>query len=209
MEVLKTSEELERQILEDARKKAGRVIEAADKECAQIRAEWEAKLREETARLEAAHKAAVDALGRELDASIPLDRMRERLTFMEKTLVDSVREVFKSLTQKETRAFFVFLIRRISGIFSGKHVLVRVEGMAEAEVRKLLTDTVPSISIESLEPLTGAGGALLPSDGRGLILETTDRKIHYRGTFNEIARIIMEERRDEFVKSLFGKDIGR
>ena len=48
MEILRTSDAMESQILEDARNKARRLLEAADKECSAVRAEWQRTLQEES-----------------------------------------------------------------------------------------------------------------------------------------------------------------
>ena len=53
METVRTSEVLESQILEDARGKAKRLLDSADKECAAIRAEAERLAEDESDRAEA------------------------------------------------------------------------------------------------------------------------------------------------------------
>jgi V/A-type H+-transporting ATPase subunit E len=205
VEVLKTSDELERQILEDARKKASRILENTDKECAQIRSEWEAKFREDAGRMDVENARRIAAQEQELAAAMPLDQMRERLSFMEKRLLEELKGCFKAMTAKEIAEVFSVLIRRVSSIFSGKRITVYAGGIGEAEAKRMLADCIPSAAIIGIKPITDIASPL--QDPRGLILETEDKKIRYRGTFDELTRILLEEHRDTLVESLFGKDI--
>ena len=81
METVKTSEVLESQILDDARAKAARILEAADKECAAIRADWDRRGSDEVRRLEAVRASRIAALRQDLEALLPLDFLRSRSGF--------------------------------------------------------------------------------------------------------------------------------
>jgi V/A-type H+/Na+-transporting ATPase subunit E len=211
LEVLKTSEELERQILEDARKKARRVLELAEKESADIRAEWEKKAGEEAVRMEADSGRKIAALRAELAASLPLDRMRERLSFIEKTVDTELTKCINALSAAEQTTVFSTLIKRVAPVFAGKRVMAYTNGIGEPELRPMLKAAIPSATVIGIQPLTDAArnrpADLLPRDPRGLILETEDRRIRYRGTFDEMIRRLMDEDRDALVAALFGKDI--
>lgn len=211
MEVLKTSDELEKQILEDARKKASRILESTEKECAQIRLEWEKKLQDDARRMEEDNTRRIAALKQELAATLPLDRMRERLSYIEKTLIGKLKECFEGLTAIETAEVFSVLIRRVASIFSGKRITAYVGGIADSEAIKMLTACIPSAVVIGIRPLAeaaamGTGEVILPV-ARGLVLESEDKRILYRGTFNELARLLLEEHRDALVESLIGKDV--
>ena len=211
MEVLKTSDELEKQILEDARKKASRIIEGTEKECAQIRLEWEKKLQDDARRMQEDNTRRIAALEQELAATLPLDRMRERLSFIEKTLVGKLKECFEGLTAKEIADVFTVLVRRVDSIFSGKRIMAYVGGIGEGEAKELLMACIPSAVIVGIKPLAeaavgGSGGTILPVP-RGLVLESEDKRILYRGTFDELARLLLDEQRDALVESLIGKDV--
>ncbi len=211
MEVLKTSDELEKQILEDARKKASRILESTEKECAQIRLEWEKKLQDDARRMEEDNTRRIAALKQELAATLPLDRMRERLSYIEKTLVGKLKECFEGLTEKETSDVFTVLIRRVASIFPGKRIMAYVGGIGDGEAKKMLTAFIPSAVVIGIKPLAEAsvgmvGEAILPVS-RGIVLESEDKRILYRGTFDELARLLLDEKRDALMESLIGKDV--
>ncbi len=199
MEVLKTSEELEKQILEDARKKAQRILESADKECASVRAEWARKLEEESARMEEQAGKEMKALQGELDASLPLDFMRARLGFIEEALRSQLRALFSGFTAQEKAEVITSLTRRVESLFKGKTVIARVGGITTQEAEKIL---------RSLPGVTVQGVSALPAEmGEGIMLETPDGKIRYRGTFAELQERLLEEHREELKHALLGKDV--
>jgi V/A-type H+-transporting ATPase subunit E len=198
LEVLKTSEELERQILEDARKKAHRILENADKECAAIRAEWAKKLEEEAARMGEECEREIRALHDELQASLPLDFMRARLSFIEEALRRQLREFFDELSSVEKVEIITALVKRVETLFTGKRVVAYVNGIPASEAEKLLR-VFPGIVVDAVKPLP-------PEKGGGIVLETPDEKIRYRGTFNEIQERLLEEHREELKTALLGKD---
>jgi V/A-type H+-transporting ATPase subunit E len=199
VEVVKTSEELEKQILEDARRKASRILENAEKECAAIRAEWENKLKVEGERIDGELEMKMTALREELAASLPLDFMRTRLSFIEETVRGKLREVFQGLSEEENADIITVLVKRIQPVFEGKTVVAYTGGIAAARAEKILK-TIPGIAVKSMKSLP-------PEKGHGIILETSDGKIRFRGTFDELEKLLMEEHREELVEALLGKEI--
>jgi V/A-type H+-transporting ATPase subunit E len=199
VEVLRTSEELEKQILEDARKKAHRILESADKECAAIRAEWAKKLEEESARMEEDARKQMKALQNELEASLPLDFMRARLSFIEEALRTQLRALFGGFSAKEKAEIIAALVNRVEPLFKGKTVIAGVNGITAQEAEKILRGT-PGVTLQGVK-------ALPAEMGEGIVLETPDGKIRYRGTFAELQERLLEEHREELKLALLGKDV--
>jgi V/A-type H+-transporting ATPase subunit E len=205
VEVVKTSEELEKQILEDARKKAAKILETADKECAQIRAQWAGKLEEESRKVEEDCARKIGAVRAELDAALPLDFMRTRLAFTEEALRSQLDGFFSSLSAAEVSRIISTLIKRVSQVFEGKHIKAFVGGLEAKTAEKMLREQIPGVTVAEVRPISEAGGRKAAKDSQGIIIETEDEKIRYRGTFGELRQILMEDYREELVSALLGK----
>ncbi|MDR3337641.1 MAG: ATPase, partial [Treponema sp.] len=79
MEELQSTEVLDREILEDARRKAQRILKTADEEAAASGKVWEKKTEKALAELKRRHEERLE-LGRvEIMARLPLDKRRLRL----------------------------------------------------------------------------------------------------------------------------------
>jgi vacuolar-type H+-ATPase subunit E/Vma4 len=204
METVRTSEVLESQILEDARAKAKRIREAADKECASVSAEWERKDAEETRRLDAARESRIAALRGDLEASLPLDFMRSRLDFFQASVAGALEKLFLSLNAQELGRVIGRQVARASSAFINQRLVVWCSGVSEAEARAIITGSIPGAVVQEVKKLA-ADSAL--ETGKGLVVETADGSRRFRATMQELSALLLEDHREELVKSLFGKDV--
>jgi V/A-type H+/Na+-transporting ATPase subunit E len=205
VEILKTSETLEQQILEDARRKAGRVLEAAEKDARSISAQWQAKMGEDCARISAEAEAKISGLRQELESSLPLDFMRTRLAAAEEALRGSLGELFSALSPAELARVLGALLARASKAFGGQRVSVVCRGIGADAARGLVAAALPQAVIadvreESSAPAAVDGGAA----PRGVIVATVDGRIRLRATLDELTSMLLEERREELVAALLG-----
>jgi vacuolar-type H+-ATPase subunit E/Vma4 len=201
VEIHKTSETLEQQILEDARRKASRVLEAAEKDARAIASEWEAKDRDEAARVDSEAEARCRALRQELESSLPLDFMRTRLAATEHAVRESLAELFTGMDGTEAARVLGRLLARATRAFAGTRVVVRCRGLDPGAARGLVVAALPGASVDEVrEEPAGEEGAR----GRGLVVETADGRVRCRATLAELTDLLLEDRRAELVTALFG-----
>ncbi len=202
MEILKTGEALESEILEDARRKAARILDAADKECAQIRKDWEREAEEERKRKTEQSKAEVAELERELQASLPLDLMRARLAFIQEKISTALEEVFAHLGPAELAGILQQLLLRVARPFQGTTVVVQSAGMDPAAASRLVSESIPGVTVKEARPAPEGQAA-----DKGILLSTADGRLRYRATLSEVTLQLLEEHREELVAALLGKDV--
>jgi vacuolar-type H+-ATPase subunit E/Vma4 len=204
MEIVKTSDALESQILEDARTKARKVLESADKECVALRAEWDRRSRDDGDRLDAAREAQCAALRQELVSSLPLDFMRTRLSFIQDAVSAAMKDLFDSLSPSDVQRIIGGRLKKAAYAFAGTRVTAEYAGMDPEAVKRLIAASVPGATVEAVTPMEGE---LASRAGKGIILRTSDGSRRYRGTLTELANLLLEEHREELVTALFGKDV--
>ena len=203
MEVLKTGEALESEILEDAKRKAARILDGADKECAQIRKDWEREADEERRRKTAQTEAQVVELDRELAASLPLDLMRARLAFIQEKVTAALTELFGAMTPAELAAVIGHLLKRAAKPFQGTTVVVSCTGMDAVAASRLVKESMPGVTVQEAKPAPTSSDAA----DKGIVLTTVDRRLRYRATLGEVTVQLLEEHREELVAALLGKDV--
>jgi vacuolar-type H+-ATPase subunit E/Vma4 len=204
METVKTSEALEAQILEDARGKARRLLEAAQKECAFIRAEADRRDQEEVRRLQGVRDARLAAMRSDLEASVPLDVKRLRLEFFQKSVNKALEDLFASLDSRERARVIGGLVARAASAFINQRLVVGCSGVEPQEARRIIAANVAGAQVQDAAPLAPEEAA---DAGTGLIVETADRSRRLRATLKELTAQLLEEHREELVKALFGKDV--
>jgi V/A-type H+/Na+-transporting ATPase subunit E len=198
MEILRTSEALETQILEDARRKAGRILEAVDKDLAALAAEGEARAAAEASRIRGECDAKILALRREMEAALPLENLRARLLFTERALREAMASYFESLGQDGLERVLRAMLRKPAALLAGAKLRVGFAGMEAAAARGIVEKAFPAAVIEELSER--AGGA------RGLVLSTADGRALFRATLEDLEQILLEERRAQLAAALLGKD---
>jgi len=204
METVRTSEVLESQILEDARAKAKRLRDSAEKECTAIRAEAERRDAEEAHRLDSARAARVAALRADHEAALPLDFMRSRLEFFQKAVSGALEELFASFGEEELDRVLGRQVARASFAFITQRLVLRCAGISEQQARRIVTASVPGAEIREVHPLPAEEAA---EAGKGLFVETADGSRRFRATLRELTALLLEEHREEIVTALLGKDV--
>jgi len=204
MEILRTSDAMESQILEDAKNKARRLLEAADKECHAVRAEWQSTLQKEADRLDAIRDGRLAALREELASSLPLEYLRAKLLFIQEAVAGALRDLFEGLSSAELSRIVGQMLARAAEAFKGTRVAVSFAGMGAEAARRIVQESIPAVIVENVTALAEEAAA---QSGKGVILETVDGSRRYRGTLNELTGILLEEYREELLNALLGSDV--
>jgi hypothetical protein len=97
MEELQSTEALDREILEDARKKAFKILKTAGETEAASQAAWDRKLDKTLAEAEDAYRAKEERERREIMARLPLDKRRIRSEKIEAFLSGTMDDFLRSL----------------------------------------------------------------------------------------------------------------
>ena len=128
MEDIRSSEILEKEILEDARKKAQGIIKNADKQIAGLRKEWEEKTLAELALLSAEADTKKALRKKEAEASFPLETQRRKLRYMDGIFEKFLEDFFSQLPQEDIERVLAERGKAYTGFFAGKSLAgVRLE----------------------------------------------------------------------------------
>ena len=204
MDILKTSDALESQILEDARTKARRIRKAADKECEVIRAEAERKSREEVRTVEEGSEQEIAALRQELTSSLPLDFMRTRLAYIQGAVDRALNDIFEALPAGELDRLIGKMLARAAYAFTGAHLIISCAGMSAEQAQRVVAGSIPGAVVDEVRQLSKEEAA---AAGKGILVSTSDKSRRFRGTLNEMKILLLEEYREELVTALLGKDV--
>ena len=204
METVKSSEALETQILEDARAKARRILEAARKEADTLRADADRRTQEELARLDAVRDARLAAMRADLEASVPLDIKRLRLAFYQTKVNAALDGLFGSLGVRERNSVLGGLVAHAAPAFVDRPLVVRCAGTSPEEAKRITAANIAGAPVQEAAALGPEEAAEI---GTGLIVETVDGSRRLRATLKELAARLLEEHREQLLKALFGKDV--
>jgi hypothetical protein len=199
MEELQSTEILDREILEDARKKAQRILKTADDTIKAKEAERERNIRSALGELEEKYKQQGAAAAKEIMAVLPVDKRRAQAKKIEELLGAAVESWYAKLS----RPRMLEMVRReleerlaaCEG-FSGA-VCASVHKIETIEAETLLRKTLPgrefkiekSVSTEAYPEITVEAGGV---------------KIH--ASIGKAVNFILGKKRSELIEALLGKE---
>jgi len=99
MEELQSTDILDREILEDARKKASRILKTADDTVRAHTKEWEKKAAETIDALEKKFNEQKELAGEKVMARLPIDKRRAKIEKIENLLQSAVESWYNSLSR--------------------------------------------------------------------------------------------------------------
>ncbi|GHV68616.1 hypothetical protein AGMMS49928_08570 [Spirochaetia bacterium] len=104
MEELRSTEILDREILEDARKKAFKILKTADDTVKAAAARWEKKIKRAATDIEKKYAGRLEKTRIEVMARLPLDKRRARSEKIEAMLRDAAAKTFAGFSREKLLA---------------------------------------------------------------------------------------------------------
>ncbi len=203
MEELRSTDILDREIHEDARKKAEKILKDGEKEAGRILDDVSLrieKVREEKRR---EYERMAQQYRQETESAIPLEKQRRIVSFVDKAVTTALEGWFSALTPDRRIAIYAGMIDKFRPIIGKKDVVVRFTGYTGAAVKEILCKLFNPVSQCSVSELS-AGEAAKLGFTDGIHLETADRSIVCRATREELFEELLSVHRQELALALMG-----
>lgn len=206
MEELRASDALDREILEDARKKADKILRAAETTISKAEAEWSKRAEHDLAQLEARYEAELAQTMDEIRGRTPLDKRRLRSEYGGKALEKAMFAWLDALPRPR-------LLSLLTGELSLRLPALAAEsGPFKAKVSGLSRDEAAGLlkglpcTIELLSPAVGSCPAAMASCQRAL-MRVEGQGIVLRVSIDELAARMLGEKRAELARALLGEGV--
>ncbi len=198
MEELRSTEVLDREILEDARKKAARFLKNADQLGKTAEAEWAKKLETDLAALERKQRERIENLVRETNARYPLDTRRMRAERAERKLREAMDAFIRSIPHSRLIDLLEKELRLREAALSPHSLIAEAGGLEMKETEALLA---------SIRPI-GAWKVNLQTDCDPAKpwLVIRDSVVTVRVGTAEIGETLLREKRAELATALLGPE---
>lgn len=203
MEELRSTEILDREIQEDARRKAEKLLKANEAECRQILDDVAFRIERVRTEKEAEYAKRLDSFRRDTEAAIPLEKERRHVSFMDGAVHKALDEWFESIGPKKRLALYSNMLEKARSLFGDSKVSVVFAGYDETEIRSTVESLFGKAGIASVVKLDRKGAASYGfSDG--LIVESASSGIKCRATLEEKRADLLSDKRQEMAEALMG-----
>jgi vacuolar-type H+-ATPase subunit H len=222
MEELRTTEVLEREILEDARKKAARLLRTTDDTIAQQKRDWEKKLGDDLESIRKSYMTRMKKTVEDIFARQPLDKRRLRLKTHEGFLSGAIEDFLSGLDR--TRLISLLereLLERLNAVAgdvglkaatessvtnnASKDAVVRYSGLSLDEVRSILKKSQAAFDWQFQEDLSSndlsSQNAIFPA----IVIETD--KFRLTASIEAEAAALLKDNREELAAALLGREV--
>lgn len=200
MEEIRGTGALEREILDDAGKRAGKILRKAREEAekiARVSAEALEKKRAETENLK---QSKMSQLEKESLSTLPLEKTRLRARFVDEALRSSVRRFLDSLDGTARGAWCLSELKRSSTAWAGRKLAMRWRGIDASSLRRIGELLGPGLSGDPVQdPAMSRPGLLLRSLDDTMTMTLTDGLLEAR---------LLDEYRGELARALFPETPG-
>lgn len=198
MEELVSTGALEREILEDARKKALRILRGADEDVAKITGSVQGRKAEATADIERRFAERASRYREESLKRLPLEKARIKTAFVDATLRQALEAFMAALPEARIEAMAAARLKAAASFLDGKELRVRHRGLDPAAARRAVKTALPGARIVEIKDDAG-----LPAPG--LVAETADGSAAMRATADLAAGELLDRRRGELAHALCGE----
>ena len=203
MEELRSTEILDREIQEDARRKAEKILKSVEAECALIAAGVVSRVGETRRQKEAEYAKRAEAYRRDAESTLPLEKERARVSFIDSGVNGALNSWFEQIGPDRRLALYAGLLEKYRPALAGKKLRASCAGYPADEVRLLVERVFGKDSIDSVAEISPA--ALLAARfSDGILIEASDRSVLCRATREELRSVLLSEQRQELAEALLG-----
>jgi len=202
MEELQSTEILDREILEDARKKAHRILKTADDTIKVKSAEWEDKLNASLADLKQKYAQQGKFAADEIMARLPIDKRRTKAKKIEDLLRSSAETWYGGLSPE----YVIDLLKKELGKRVAATEKFSADGGIRAQIHQIKRTEAQAVLQAALPGKTCTIEEIHSSSAYPeIILETPQARIY--ASIGKIVDFLLGEKRAELVEALLGKEI--
>ena len=199
MEELQSTEILDREILEDARKKALRVLKTADDTVRSQTAEWEKKTAASLDEFEKKHAEQCGLAAAEIMARLPTDKRRAKAEKIENLLRSAVESWYTGLSRRRILEMLKEeLVKRavqVEEFTAAGRRRALVSGLERTEAEAILKSVNGTCFIEELPSVHG-----YPE----IVVETGNVRV--TASIQKTVDYLLQEKRAELIEALLGSD---
>ncbi len=207
MEELRSTEILDKEIQEDARKKAEKILATADLESKAILENVSERIQSVRKEKETAYAQRLVHKQKDSAAAIPLEKERFLVSFEGRTVISAINEYLGQLDEKKQIVLLEKNMLKYHKVLENKKIKAIVFGLECSQVEPAIKKTFGAENILSCSSAKFEELGLEEPEGlnvhKGAILVSEDETVRCRVTFGEIVEEVLDDNSMELAQTLF------
>lgn len=213
MEELRSTDVLDKEIIDESRKKAEKLLGKAEETSQALLSGVDKKIADAQVASEQASEKRLALYKKNVNASLPLEKERYLVSYIHGSVIEAMNSYFANVSIEKRLGILQGLVERAKPCLGGNSVnalVISLDGehsvtlkAAETMLKNTLGAAVASVQKGDASALQGesVGGFL---HNEGIILKTTDGSVTCRLTLAEKVKELLEDKTYELAEALFG-----
>lgn len=206
MEELRSTEILDREIQEDARRKADKILKSADSDCIAIAREGVERFEKISLQKKAEYERRIAEYRKDAEAAIPLEKRRHLISYIDTSVKEALDQWFAAAGADKKLSLLGGLLDKYAPALEGKTLDVCFRGYTERDVSRLVSNRLKNVVVRSLKELSETEAASRGLDD-GFFIQTDDGFVFCRVTCGELREELLQEYREDLAVTLLGADV--
>lgn len=197
MEELRSTDILDKEIQNDARKKAQAIVEQGKKRAEEILNGVQNQILEAKSQKEKFYGEKIAKKQKDSDAALPLEKERFLVSFIGNSIDQAIEEYLRKLSEEKRIELALKVLDGKKELVAGRKFHAKVCGFDNKKAKDLVEKKLGSalLSCEAFQDSRGVSG---------IILESEDRSLKIRLTIEEIIGAAKDKHYKEMCVALFG-----
>lgn len=202
MEELRSTEILDKEIQEDARKKAENILKNIETDCQKVIEEVSVRVKNTQLEKEKFYATKIDSFEKNIVATLPLEKERFLVSFENKVIKDALEEYFSNLTDEKKAKLLQKLFSNCKYCLNESEINVSYYNIDLDSVKNIIGNEYNPSLVKDYQQLSDIE-AENKDMSAGLIVAKTDSSITCRITLKEIIDELLDSNRYELSCALF------
>ena len=207
MEELRSTEILDKEIQEDARKKADKIVKNSQKEAQNIIDGVSGRIETAKQEKEKLYAEKLTRFERDTNASLPLEKQRFLVSFEDEQVTNGIKNYLEKLSLEKKSELLKELLKKYKSILENRKVNIFTVNFDKTLSEKMTKEILSNNSILSCLELSDYEKQILteenPNFVEGFVLKSEDKAITCRVLLCEIINNIRDKNSFELAQTLF------
>ena len=207
MEELRSTEILDKEIQEDARKKADKIVKNSQIEAQNILDSVDGRIEVARQEKEKFYAQKLTRFEKDTNASLPLEKQRFLVSFEDDEVTKAIKNYLENLSLEKKSELLKELLNKYKNILENRNVNIFAVDFDKTLAEKIAVDVLGKKSIVSCQDISDFKKQILteenPNFVQGFVLKSEDKAITCRVLLCEIINNIKDKNSFELAQTLF------
>ena len=202
MEELRSTDILDKEIREDSQKKADKILAKAEETARALLNDVDSRISKAEEDARKASEDRLDIFRRNVNASLPLEKHRCLVSYINDSVVDAIKKYFEKADSSKKEQIIEKLLKKAKSVTGDSRVNALACGsLSTGEAEKILKAVYGSACTGVSKQKNSDENDVF---SYGIILSTEDGKITCRLTIEEKINELLSQNREQLALGLFG-----